>query len=812
MRRRADSASVSNEELTAASTRLVQALLAMDDADPGLIAESIDQLWIVPVEGGPGRAMTVLDDYLTKSPGELEMVLERGNRRYMLNDLAGAEADALAVANSEPLTAGFLSQLQFEMRKGASSLLCDIAYRHLESADPADKAARMVDVQAARERLATHVVDQANDPLMLRIDGKMAFAKGDYPRATALFERLMREPAGQSVETLLFATFCLENVGEVGLAYERLVTLMQNVPPSPQLTMRKARLEVRMGRFPEATDTIASLSESDRQTPEVKDIVRLIQSRSAGAAEKSEDPVTRAIGQANTALEQGDVDTARSTLTASLVSQPDNLPIIVALTQLETRVGQTDAAREYLAKAKAIQPDHQMVKQLDAVLQYSDPQEALVHYCEVTIPDEADRAVAIASQLDVMATRQKALADALESQAKATTDPAEKARLSEASVKATELFDRAAKEQPVWLAKARSLGADNPQLAEFEFRKALSSKDWTTAESVVARAKASNLDQVNGSLYQAQLTMSKAVDDLSQGRADQARANFRESVRTLESVTDRLPFSSPAWHLLGTAYQAMGNYGQAQRAYERAYSSNPLNSLVAHKYADSLIKTGDRVNALRILRAAYSLNPTDIWFRENWLDLEASDGDKLRAFRERRRIYKESQSAEVLKKDFGARANAAALARLLGETEPSRTTIMDRNGELSFSEQRWVHLSNEEKADAIKKTRAAWQAEADQIITKLAEGAEGDLQFAILRAHLLRVRNDVLAGENVLRDYLARQKDEPNAEMSIALARYLSDSNHFVEAIAVLNEAVEYQDPKLREANLALGNLYMQVN
>jgi tetratricopeptide (TPR) repeat protein len=179
----------------------------------------------------------------------------------------------------------------------------------------------------------------------------------------------------------------------------------------------------------------------------------------------------------------------------------------------------------------------------------------------------------------------------------------------------------------------------------------------------VALAKTKNLDQVNGSLYQAQLMMTKAVDDLNQGRTDQARSAFREAARTLEGVTDRLPFSSSAWHLLGTAYQAMGNYGQAQRAFERAYSSNPLNSLVARKYVDSLIKTGDRINALRILRAAYSLNANDLWFRENWLDLEASDGDKLRAFRERRRIYKESQTPDGLKRDPSARANAAALAR-----------------------------------------------------------------------------------------------------------------------------------------------------
>jgi hypothetical protein len=77
MRRRADQASVSSEELIAASDRLVRALAAESNPDPGLIAESIDQLWNAPVEGAAARAMAILNDYLVKRPGELELVLER---------------------------------------------------------------------------------------------------------------------------------------------------------------------------------------------------------------------------------------------------------------------------------------------------------------------------------------------------------------------------------------------------------------------------------------------------------------------------------------------------------------------------------------------------------------------------------------------------------------------------------------------------------------------------------------------------------------------------------------------------------------
>jgi hypothetical protein len=183
---------------------------------------------------------------------------------------------------------------------------------------------------------------------------------------------------------------------------------------------------------------------------------------------------------------QGDVKSPRR-LGCGTAADPESFPIILALTQLETRVGQTEEARAYLAKAKAMQPENEMVKRLDVALKYSDPYDALVHYCEVAIPNEADRAVQMATQLDVMAARQKELAAQLEAQAKATTDPAAKAKLVEGVTKCTELAARAAKEQPAWMEKARTLAPDNTQLLEFEFRKAISAKDWPTAEKLSAR-------------------------------------------------------------------------------------------------------------------------------------------------------------------------------------------------------------------------------------------------------------------------------------------------------------------------------------
>src|SRR5207244_4313147 len=146
------------------------------------------------------------------------------------------------------------------------------------------------------------------------------------------------------------------------------------------------------------------------------------------------DPALVAINTALAAINKGDTASARSTLVAALEKYPDNVGILGTLMQLEVREGQTDKAKEYLARAIQAQPSNGVLKQWDAKLRYDDPIEAVRHYLEDAVADEGLRAVATAVSLGAFANQQDAEAKRTEK-----SDAA-------ASAKAHELAQRAREE------------------------------------------------------------------------------------------------------------------------------------------------------------------------------------------------------------------------------------------------------------------------------------------------------------------------------------------------------------------------------
>jgi len=785
-----DRESVPDEELVALSDRLVSLLTSASDPDPALISESADLLPAVPVPGGYERSMKLLEDYLEKHPDAIDKRVGRGGFRYQAGQLDEAEKDANDVLSAPTLPTSFLGQLQFEFRKRAGSLLVDVAHRRWQTASEEERPAKLVLVEEARNRLAALVIDPGNDPLVIRADAKIAYSQGDYPKATRLFERLARDPGGRSDEVLRYAAECLERVGEVGLAYNRLVAALEIYPKNPDLLYHKARMEFKLGRVADARATLNSLleSEQEREKPEVKQLEMAIRVRETGETLPTDDPAAAAIASANEAMINNDLETARDILLKALQGSAENFTMLLTLAQLELSSGQPEKAREYYEQARLQQPEHDVVKRLGIALQYPDPVEACLQYFQATIPDEADRAVRLAIAFDAMASRSRALTAALEK--REVADPQERQKANEAIATNRDIAERAGKESATWTARARELAPDSGPLMEFQFRKAVEAPgDWATAELLIAKAKALNLDQADGDMYR--------------GRMEYAKGNYREAARILETVTDRLAFSSNAWRLLAAAYQAAGNYNQALRAYERAYAANPLDRVTARLFVSVLVNSGDRTRALTVLRSAHALDPGNTWMRDRWLDMEAAVGDKVLAFFERRKIYKDKPDD---------RDNALALAELLGKTDPVREMILDNQGQVMYVDQRWLHMTAEDKAQAISKTRDTWRKESDEIIARLSKDSEDDLQFAVKRAQLLRARNDVDGGARVLQEYIDRHASEPNAQMYIELGRYLADNNHISEAIAAFEQAAKYQDPVTRDADLALGNLYMQVN
>lgn len=772
-------AAVSDGEVLDAAEHLISLLNA--ETSPALMNEAVSLLAVIP-QHGLSMAINVLEDYLAANPDALNMRLMLARFRYRNDELDAAERTAQQVLDAPTLPTSFVSQLQFHLRASAAAVLVDVRYRRWEQASEDQREAILKTIEDARQTLAAHIADPVNDPLIVFTDGKIAFAKGDFNKASACFERLIREGRADDPELLMFSARSLERIGQFGLAHERLSAVVAMRPGIVPWVLAKARMEVQMGQDSRAAATLAGLPPEVQADPEVQQLRASIEARLRGEEVPEDDPVAAVIVQADTAMSRGEQDVARSLLIAALERNPDDLRLLQFLTHLEIRAGQRDQARMHLERAMAIAPDNELLRQMEFSLRYDDPIEATRAFLQVEIDDENERALAMLASMRNIAVEQQALAQAL--QADGQKELAEAAR---------ELAARAKAEAAAQAEKVERFAPESVVLLEHRFSEALEAKNWARAEELLTTAQSLNADQANGLLFK--------------GRYEIVRGRFQDAVHTLERATERIGYSSAAWRALGYAYHSLNNMPLAQRAYEQAYRCNPRNVAVAKEYLVVLSRTGEQTRALQVLRALRKIVPNDWRVRESWLQLEAQMGNLVLVMRERRELHEQAVKSSAF--TASDRVNAERLARLLAETRPSRSLLFDANGEPLYTDQRWMRMSAAEQERVLTQARNAWDQEINTILEQLARDGDS-LQLAALRASIHRARNQIREGEQVLLEYIARHGE--SVEALIELGRYQAGNNHFSEAIATLRSAIAYQNPEQREADQVLGHLLLQLN
>lgn len=783
--------SVGDEQIQAAAAHLEQAL-ATQEVDPGLMVECVDLLPIA-LEDGAQRACVILDKYIQKHPDMLDVVFLLGSLSTMTNQLDQAERAAMRVIEAEQLPVGFLAQVQNDLRKQAAGLLVDIEGRRWANAAPDDRPAQVQRMEKARERLATFVADVTNDPQLLRADAKIAYTKGDYGRAAVFYERLVKETAFvDDAETLFFAAVSLEKINQIGRAHERVGQALQIKPGNPMLLKFKAKMELAMGRRADAASTLTLLPKSEMEAEDTRQLLAAISGAAAGSPDiGGDDPVASAIADANQAMVKGDITSARTTLNAALGSAPENLALLYAMTALEFRAGNQAAAKEYVARGLKVDPKNVNFLQWDSLLKHDNPVDAMREFHMTAIQDERERALSMLTGLKALAWQQDLIAQ--QQAQEGDTQAADKARA---------IATHARNELREWATRAEQLAPDDARLLEHLLDDATVAEDWPRAEQIVARARTVNADQAGGLFYKGRLELARAGSLTRAGKPAEARPLFQEAARNLESVTDRLGFHANAWKALAFAYSNLGNYTQAERAYEQAYKCNPNDLEGVQGYLDVLMRRGDSTRALRILRDAHQLAPNDPNIRHMWLKIEAEAGDRALALRTRRKLARENPDDVV---------NAAELAHLLSSTEPDRTTILDASGNPLYPEARWARMNAEERIAAIVQAKQDWYKESDAILERLRSRMGGDLRFAALQAHALRLRGEVAAGEEILKQFIAAQTT-PTVDSLLELGRYQTRASHYPQAIATFTEAGKLQNNSVREADRELAQLYMQLS
>ncbi len=780
---RSDGTAVGDEDLKEAINRLVELMTPSGSegeqwsrVDPLLLAEASTLIRSVGRKEGLQKSIEMLSDYTAAYPQQYYQRFVLATLHSNNSDFDKAVAEASAVIEAEPMPVGILSRIQHILRLRAASLIVDIEFRRWDLAEDADKAPMLERMRAARDRLASLVGDPENEPLLIGADGKMALARRDYAEAAAKFERVIKlSPMALDVETLTNAGLALEQVGQIGLALQRMQEALILQPGNPALLAERARLEYRVGRYDEAMETIAKALQIAPNYEAARRIQIAIEATTANAKkEEPSDPAAKALQMAESAVEEGDLAAAHAALTAALAAEPDSLPLLGELVRVELRRGNVDAARVYLDKALNLQPGNQFLRRLEASLSTNDQVEALKQYMAGLYEDEADRTVhtiihlsALATELDSMAKDRADAGDA---------NGAETARASAA---------RARTEAAALMQRADEIAPGHPLLVEHLFKTAVSNDDWDRAREIVELAQRVDADDAGGLIFR--------------GRYELALENHTAAVRSLTEATARKHYSSLAWRLLGRAHEQLGNFNEALRADQQAYDCNPNDKFSVRWYVNLLMQTGEKTRALRVLRNARNTLPDDVLLREARLQIEAEVGDVLVAMDERREIYKESPDE---------RLNALRLAGLLGRTKPTFEHIVDADGRTMYEADRWSVLPVADRQRMLQEVSHAWVRESDEIIRAVAAGGDDSLELALLRADRARSRGQIDEGETTLRTFIDRHRDNPTVEGYIALAGYQADVNKLESAVATLEAAQQLPGVDTVAVDQALADTY----
>ena len=765
------------ERITAEIDRLVL-LTQSEAATPDVMLDSVNLLTAFPGEDGLAKALDILDSYLERNPDVLDLRMVKAKMHYNRKELEASSAEADAVLHTRNLPVSYLAIFQNYYQREATSLIGNIEFARWEAAPEGEKASRVEAMRAARQTFEGIVPEPEADPMVMKLDGLIAYATGDYQTAVSMFEKLIQGQGGVEPQTLVLDAKSLEKIGQLGRAHQRVEDALQLLPGNTFLSLDKARLEFLIGRFDEARETISDVLRIDPENANALALLDMFdaskESRQAGGDVR----LTSIMRSVDDALARGDTDVGRSVLLNALGNNPDNLALIEKLIAVESGAGDLEAANRYLSRGLEIAPRNARLLQIKATLTTDNPVEALERFAELAYENELDRAVVLLYNFNAMSIRQDGLAQRHENDGD-----------SEAEKSARDIAVKARQAAGKYQRTVAQIDADHPALIDYLYTLAISEKDWEAAELQIHRAQALNLDHAQGAVYQ--------------GRYELSRGQFRKAMQTLQQATRLVHYSSSVWKTFALACEGAGDYSEARRAYGEAYECNPTDLDVARRYAKMLERVGDKTRALGILRDTYNLAPNNIALREAWLSLEEEVGSLSEVLLARQRHYKQNTRDYV---------NTAKLAEFYGYATPSRILLFDENGEEIYSATNWNQRTAIEQQQILALNEEGWRDYSNRLLDDLEENYPDPFSIVSLRARIFRKSGQVEEGNQVFQTYLEQlDPKDVTLGMRMTYASFLMDIDRSVESIAELKEAIAQQDPLRREVDATIAETYFQL-
>ena len=612
-------------------------------------------------------------------------------------------------------------RLLLAVKPNARFELTSTAIDAWEAVEEDEKAAALALAREEREAMAQEFSE--SDIRMLLVDSRIAIADGDLPLA----ERKLRDFNTETNDTnpigLRLAGEVNLRLGNRGAARGLLERSIELDPNNIQAVVRLADVYSQLNDYCGAAQQMSRAVQLAPTNAALAERFQLFKGLCEGGEIRSDDPVQQVLIDAQRAFAQGDNREARALLEAGVEQHPNDIRLLEAGASYLARQNDFAAARAYVERGLAIDPENETLARLEQVL-----------------AEDVEDMIA-------QVVRQVWENDTLDDLTK--------------NVRSAEILVRAARgeEADPYLEAALAIDADQPRALALSFERAVEQGDIVRAREFEQKAVALDLDGAGGRTFIA--------------RRQRAEGDLAGAETTLLQAIQLGSTNATAYRILGTVQLEQGRRQQALESFSQALNIRPDDITTIVQYIGALAQSGRRDDALQVARSSLALAQTDPRFVSVWLDLEGQIGDKDRALEERLAIEDARPDDRLNKKRI------IGLLTSMGRLEEARTRLdAERASEDDLG---LVRLDAEWHA-AQNDLDAARNVYVDYIIT-LGTDLDEPTPYINYGQFLISQR-DFNRGLEALRQ--ARRYQDPEAPIADAiLAAQLFELERFAEAAEI---------------------------
>ena len=759
------------KEVAIAQEKLIQAYNPSEHSMR--IVEVISKL--VSTQEGAEAANRLLEKHLEQYPKDFGRHYYQANILKQLGKFEEAEASALLVVESPQLTVSLEALEMFQYRPQAAQFLVELAVlQALDSDDELERSAYLAKAETYREILAELVSNNSANQLLVYADGLIALAEKRYLVAARLLEEVISKNQNATAQQLRYAASALRETGSVGLAIERLGGALQKEPSRLMNYILKARLELSISDYKAARNTLAVLSPTARQLPEVAALLdHISMGDPSSEATMFTDPILAVIAASEKLSSRGETEVAVAGLMIEIdKTNSEDWRLLLAMSNVYTEAANTEEAILWLKKAIEVGEDIPGLKNQLLLIENSNQVDSVIAIIKSKGMTAAEEATKLAVTLAYIG------AD-LREESKRWNRVGNHVDYTSAK----ELSEKAVIESNKYQRIAEELGGDLSQILVLSINEALAEKDTRKAKELLEKIdELSSVDTVQMHGMQVSLELVQARIAKDNGDLAAYTKHMQIALDTAKSSTEEAPSSDKSWRMLGLVYSTQGNGSDALDANEKAYHISPKSKTNIRTYLGALLSDGKNAQrALSIIHIARKQYPKDKDLIAVWLEIEELYGNPevVLAYREERYLVTPSD-----------RMNAIKLAQFYINYSPEHKYLLSADGSQSVTARAWDKMPIAKKETVLRTARTVWASRSNDILAELSDDIDPDVRTCVLHTIALRDKGLLSEASSVWDRFIeSREGTEEYEDAVITAADFLVKSERFIQAELLLKSA-----------------------